>query len=141
MIYSVSLAPIFHSYSRLRKGVYAFLVADPLFALSVPRFRTDEEGESHWYYFGGGVSLWGFWVLGMVIGAGAGIEVPESFPIELVLPLVLIAMLFPVLEDRPSVATAVVAGGVATLAAPLDYNLGLLLAVTCGVAVGVTLNR
>lgn len=141
IIYSISLAPIFQPYSRLRKAVYSFFVADPLYALSIPRFRDPEEDGSHWYYFGGGVSLWSVWVLGIVIGAGVGVEVPEEFPFELVLPLVLIALLFQVLEDRSSWATAAVAGGVASVAAPLNYNLGLLLGVTCGLVLGVSLNR
>lgn len=70
-----------------------------------------------------------------------GVGVSDVFPVELVLPLVFIALLFPVLEDQPSVATAVVAGGVAIAAAPLQYNFGLLLGVSCGLAVGVFLNR
>jgi predicted branched-subunit amino acid permease len=81
------------------------------------------------------------YVLGTVIGAGFGIEIPDAFPVQLLLPLVFIALLFPVLEDRPSVATAVVAGAVAIIAAPLAYNLGLLAGVSAGLLVGVFLTR
>lgn len=140
-IYSASLAPRFQSHSRLRKAVYSFLLVDPIYALSIPRFRGDEGPRAHWYYLGGSVAVWVFWLLGTVIGAVMDVGVPESFPVELVLPLVFIALLFPVLEDLPSVATAAVAGGVAVAAAPLDYNLGLLLGVSCGLLVGVYLNR
>lgn len=141
IMYSASLAPIFQQYSRMRKAVYSFLIADPVYALSIPRFQDSEESDAHWYYFGGGLSLWSVWVIGAAIGAGAGFEIPESFPVELVLPLVFIALLFPVLKDRPSIVTALVAAVVATAAAPLDYNLGLLLGVSSGLLVGVTLNR
>jgi 4-azaleucine resistance transporter AzlC len=140
-MYSISLAPIFQSYSRLRKGVYSFLITDPTYALSLPLFRDPEAEKPHWYYFGSGVSMWVFWVLGTAIGASLGIEIPDAFPIGLVLPLVFIGLLFPVVEDRPSAATAVVAGGVAAAAAPLDYNLGLLVGVGSGLLVGGYLNR
>lgn len=141
MMYSASLAPIFQSHSRLQKAVYSFLLSDLIYALSIPVFRSSEENRPHWYYFGGGVSFWAFWVLGTAIGAGMGLEIPDPFPVELVLPLVFVALLFPVVEDCPSAATAVVAGGVAAATAPLDYNLGLLVAVSSGLLVGVSLNR
>lgn len=140
-MYSASLAPMFQSYARLRKAVYAFLVVDPLYALSIPRFRYSEGNRTHWYYFGGGVSLWAAWVLGTAIGAGLDLEVPDAFPVELVLPLVFIGLLFPVVENRPSAATAIVAGGIAAAAAPLDYNIGLLIGAGSGLLVGVALNR
>lgn len=140
-IYSASLAPKFQSHSRLRKAVYSFLLVDPIYALSIPRFRSHDGTRSHWYYFGGGVALWIAWILGTAIGAGMGVGVPGSFPVELIIPLVFLALLFPVLEDRPSIATAIVAGVVAVAAAPLEYNLGLLLGVSCGLLVGVFLNR
>lgn len=140
-IYSASMAPRFQSLSWLKKAVYSFLLVDTIYALSMSRFRGQKAGRSHWYYFGGGLTLWISWSLGTIIGAGMGVGVPESFPVELVLPLVFIALLFPILEGRPSAATAVVAGGVATVAAPVDYNFGLLLGVSCGLLVGVSLNR
>lgn len=140
-IYSASMVPKFQSLSWLKKAVYSFLLVDTIYALSMSRFRGQKAGRFHWYYLGGGLALWISWSLGTIIGAGMGIGLPESFPVELVLPLVFIALLFPVLEGRPSAATAVVAGGVATVAAPLDYNFGLLLGVGCGLVVGVSLNR
>jgi 4-azaleucine resistance transporter AzlC len=140
-IYSASMAPRFQSLSWLKKVVYSFLLVDTIYALLMSRFPERKAGRSHWYYFGGGLALWSFWTLGTVIGAGMGVGVPESFPVDLVLPLVFIALLFPILEGRPSAATAVVAGGVATVAAPLDYNFGLLVGVGCGLVVGVSLNR
>ncbi|WP_255195367.1 AzlC family ABC transporter permease [Halorarius litoreus] len=141
LMYSASLAPIFQSYSRLRKATFSFFITDPAFALSIPRFRDPQENKSHWYFMGSGVSIWFFFVLGTVVGAGLGIEIPEAFPVNLVFPLVLIALLFPVLEDRPSAAAAIVAGSVATAAAPLNHNLGLLAGVSCGLIVGVSLKR
>ena len=140
MMYSASLAPYFKPLSRLRKAVYAFLITDPTYALAIPRFQSGDDG-AHWYYFGSGVAMWSFWVLGTALGAGLGVGIPDVFPVELVLPLVFIALLFPVVEDRPAAATAIAAGGAAVIAAPLSYNLGLLVGVGNGLLVGVSLNR
>ena len=140
-LYSVSLAPYVRSLSKLRKAVYSCLLVDVTYALSIPRYQEHEALRTHWYYLGSGTVLWISWVAGTALGAGVGIGIPEWFPAGLVLPLVFLALLFPLLRDRPTVATAVVAGGVATATAPLDYNLGLLVGVLAGLAVGVYLNR
>lgn len=140
-IYSASFAPVFQSYSRLRKAVYSFLISDPAYALSIPRFRGLDRDRSQWYYLGSSLTVWLSWIFGTVVGAGIALDVPDDFPVELILPLVFLALLFPILEDRRGVATAIVAGVVATAAAPLDYNLGLLLGVTSGLLVGVSLDR
>ena len=140
-LYSVSLAPHVGSLSRLKKTVYSFLLVDAVYALSIPRYHAHDAVRTHWYYLGCGTVIWLFWIIGTAFGAGVGIGIPTWFPAGLILPLVFIALLFPHLRGRPSVATAVVAGGVATAAAPLEYNLGLLIGVSAGLAVGVYLNR
>lgn len=141
MMYSASLSPYFKPLSRFRKAVYAFLITDPTYALAIPRFQSDDDEGAHWYYFGSGIAMWSFWVLGTALGAGLGVGIPEVFPVELVLPLVFIALLFPVIDDRPAAATAIVAAGVGVVAAPLSYNLGLLVGVGSGLLVGVFLKR
>lgn len=141
MMYSASLAAFFNSLSRLQKSVYGFLISDATYALSIPRLTSPCEGRPHWYYFGSGFTLWVSWIIATAIGASMGVGIPEEFPVELVLPVVFIALLFPVIEDRPTAATALVAGVTAIVAAPLDYNLGLLVGVSSGLVVGVALNR
>lgn len=140
-LYSVSLAPYVRSLSRLQKVVYSWFLVDVTYALAIPRYEANDAVRTHWYYLGSGATIWIAWVIGTALGAGLGIGIPTWFPAGLILPLVFIALLFPFLRDRPSIATAVVAGGVATATAPLEYNLGLLLGVLGGLAVGVFLNR
>lgn len=141
VMYSATMAPYFQHFSRVRKAVYAFLLVDAPFALSIPRFQHSGPTPAHWYYLGSGVLLWFAWVVGTFVGAAMTLEVPDSFPVELVLPLVFIALLFPVVRDRPTALTAVVAALVATAAAPLDYNLGLLVGVAIGILAGVISKR
>ena len=140
-MYSASLAPEFDSLSRVRKALYPFLLVDTIYALATMRYRTRPESPVHWYYVGGGLAFWASWVGGTVVGAVLGTGMPDGFPAALVLPLVFIALLAPLVEDRPAAITALVAGAVAVVAAPLVYNLGLLVAVVSGLAVGVALDR
>jgi 4-azaleucine resistance transporter AzlC len=140
-MYSASLAPKFQPLARLRKAVYSFLIVDTIYGLAIARYRDRPETPVHWYYFGGGLAFWASWVVGTVVGATLGGGIPDGFPARLVLPLVFIALLVPIVEDRPTAATALVAGGVAVAAAPLAYNLGLLVGIACGLTVGVALDR
>jgi 4-azaleucine resistance transporter AzlC len=140
-MYSASLAPNFRPLSRLRKALYPFLLVDTIYALSTARSRTHSDAPVHWYYLGGGLAFWASWVAGTAVGAVLGSGIPAEFPAALVLPLVFLALLAPLVEDRPAAVTALVAGGVAVVAAPLAYNVGLLIATVCGLAVGVALDR
>lgn len=140
-MYSASLAPLFKSRSRFQKALYTFLIVDALYALTIPRLRHADDSRAHEYYFGAGVSLWVSWIVGAAIGAGLDVPAIDFFPVDLVLPLVFLALLFPVVEDRPSAVTAIVAGAVAVAAAPLNYNAGLLIGAGCGLLFGMVLNR
>jgi predicted branched-subunit amino acid permease len=73
------------------------------------------------------------------LGIFLGAAIPQSWPLDFALPLTFIAMVMPVLKDRPVVAAAVSAGLVALLAIGLPYKLGLILAALTGIALGTLL--
>lgn len=78
------------------------------------------------------------WIAGNAVGAVLGVWIPSSVPLEFALPLTFIGLLFPVIEDRATVPTALVAAGVAV---PLPNNLGLLVALSAGTLTGVGFER
>lgn len=141
VIYSASIAPFILSLSRLHKAVYAYLLTDPGYAISIPRLQSDSAPHSHWYYFGVTFGIWVGWILGTLIGAGISGDIPDGFPIELVLPFIFLALLFSVIEDRTTAISAATAGVVAMLTASLGYNLELVLGVAAGVSAGVYVDR
>lgn len=140
-IYSASIAPYMLSLSRIRKAVYAYLLSDPGYALSAPRFQSENAPHSHWFYFGATSAVWVGWILGTLVGAVLIGNVPDGFPVDLVLPVVFLALLFGVIEDRATAIAAAVAGSVAILTAPLGLNLELVIGAASGILAGVYANR
>jgi predicted branched-subunit amino acid permease len=109
-----------------------------------PRLRGEYSGPPdfrHWYFLGAGLALWTTWQLSTAAGILLGARVPPSWSLEFALPLTFIALLAPILRDRPAVAAAVAAGAVAVIGAGWPYKLGLVAAALAGIMVGVWMDR
>ena len=140
MLYSASLAPYLASVSTRWKTLLSYLLTDEAYAPTVIKYeREGITPFSHWFLFGAGLSLWSTWQVSTAFGIFLGTAIPESWSLDFALPLTFIAMVVPVLKNRPAVAAALSAGVVALLAYSLPYKLGLILAALVGIAVGTFL--
>jgi predicted branched-subunit amino acid permease len=153
VMYSASLAPHFERLPARSKGLLAYLVNDASYAVAVPRFEEYDRYAEHGagqdddryeranrkgrYFLGAGVSLLVVWMLSNAAGVFLGARVPDEWPLDFVIPLALLALLFPAITDRASVAAALSAGVVAVLGASLPLSLGLVGAALVGVLVGL----
>lgn len=136
-MYSASLAPHFRGLStRLRAGL-AYLLTDQAYALSITRFRTDENVDRIWYYLGAAAPIWVVWQICTIIGVVVGARVPESLPLGFAVPLTFLALLVPTITDSPSALAATVGGTAATVGADLPLNLGLITGAVVGIVVGL----
>ncbi|QLG61372.1 AzlC family ABC transporter permease [Halorarum salinum] len=142
MMYSASIAPHFRALSaRVRAGC-AYLLTDQAYALAVARYtREDEVTRPPYYYLGVGATLWLVWQAGTVVGVAFGAGVPDAWRLDFAVPLVFLALLVPVLSDRPSVAAGLVAAAVAVVAVGLPFNAGLIAGALAGVASGIAAER
>lgn len=141
LMYGASLAPqLAHLPLRQRIGA-AYLLVDQVYALSVVRWGREPTMPRLPYYLGTALPLWVGWQFFTAVGALAGTAVPESVPLGFTVPLVFLALLVPAMHDRPTVAAGVVAGVVATVAAPLPAHSGMPLAAVAGIAAGVVVAR
>jgi 4-azaleucine resistance transporter AzlC len=140
MLYSASLAPYLASLSTRWKVLLGYLLTDEAYAPTILHY--EKEGMTpyaHWFLLGAGLSLWIDWQISTALGIFLGAAIPESWSLDFALPLTFIAMLVPVLKDRPAIAAALTAGVVALVAYPLPYSLGLILAALVGIFVGTVL--
>jgi 4-azaleucine resistance transporter AzlC len=138
VLYSASLAPYLASVSMRWKVLLAYLLTDEAYAPSVIHY--EEKGVtpfSHWFLFGAGVVLWADWQISTALGIFLGAAIPESWSLDFALPLTFIAMVVPILKNRPAIAASLSAGVVALLAHSLPFSLGLILAALVGIAVGI----
>lgn len=142
-MYSAALSPHLTGLSGARRAVAAYLLTDQAFAVSLIRY-----GRESWdlayrfaFYLGAALGLWFTWMVATVAGVLVGTGVPAEWSLDFAVPLVFLALLFPAIKDRGTRTAAIVAGGVAAVAAGLPLNLGLLVAVACGLIAGVAVGR
>lgn len=142
MLYSASIAPYIRNLSMRWKTLLAYLLTDEAYAAAIIHYEEEEfTPTSHWFFLGAGFSLWLTWQVSTALGIFLGTSIPESWPLDFALPLTFIAMVMPILKDRPVIAAALSAGLVSLLAFGLPYKLGLILAALTGIAIGVLLER
>ncbi|MBI3174240.1 MAG: AzlC family ABC transporter permease [Chloroflexi bacterium] len=140
MLYSASLAPYLEKLPVRWKILLAYLLTDEAYAPTALKF--EREGASplgHWFLFGAGLALWSTWQISTGLGIFLGAAIPQNWPLDFALPLTFIALVMPVLRNRPAVMAALSAGLVALLAYNLPFKLGLILAALTGILVGTML--
>jgi 4-azaleucine resistance transporter AzlC len=140
MLYSASMAPYIAALPMRWKAVLSYLLTDEAYAPTILHYEKNGITQFvHWFWLGAGCTLWVFWQLSTAVGIFLGAAIPESWSLDFALPLTFIAMLVPVLRDRPGIAAALSAGVVALAAFSLPYKLGLILAALVGIIVGTLL--
>ena len=140
MLYSASLAPYLAPLSTRWKALLAYLLTDEAYAPTVIHY--EKEGAkpfSHFFLLGAGLTLWINWQISTALGIFLGAAIPESWSLDFALPLTFIAMVVPVLKNRPAIAAAISAGVVALFAYAMPYKLGLIVAALVGIIVGTFL--
>ena len=142
ILYSASIAPYFKDLSMRWKSLLAYLLTDEAYAVSAIHYEKESlTPTGHWFFLGAGLSLWLAWQGSSALGIFLGTAIPASWPLDFALPLTFIAMVMPVLKDRPVITAALSSGVVALLANGLPYKLGLILAALVGISVGTLLER
>ena len=140
ILYSASLAPYLKDLSLRWKVLLSYLLTDEAYAPSIIKYEKDGlQPYSHWFLLGAGFSLWFNWQISTALGIFLGAAIPKDWPLDFALPLTFIAMVVPILKNRPMVAAAVSAGLVALLTYSLPYRLGIILAALTGILVGTIL--
>ena len=141
-LYSASIAPYFEKLSSRWKPILAYLLTDEAYAVAIVELRKNPEAPNgHWLYIGAGVALWTTWQVSTAAGVFLGAAVPSTWALDFTLALTFIAMVIPLLRDRPTTAAALTAGITALLANALPYRLGLVAAALVGILTGTILEK
>lgn len=143
-LYSASVAPYLKCLNSRWKWLLAYLLTDEAYAVAITHYQQTEDSldcdrpdARHWFFLGAGLALWGTWQLSTAVGIFLGAQVPASWSLDFTLALTFIAIIVPGLRDRPSLASALVAGVTAVLFFALPYRLGLIIASLVGVSIGL----
>jgi len=141
LMYSASVAQYLRGLSRGRRWTFGYLLTDPVYALTIGEFADRSARRAAWYYVGAAVPMWFAYQGGTVLGIVVGTSLPPELNVGFATPLLFLALLVPTLEDRPSLAAAVIGGGVAVGGADLPLEIGLVAGSLVGVAAGLLAER
>jgi predicted branched-subunit amino acid permease len=139
VIFSAALQPYFRRFSVGRRLLLGYLSTDMGFAVFVSRYAdapAGERGSSEqvWFFLGMAASSWLAWQSASVIGILLAGQVPAAWGLEFVAILGLLALMMPMIINKPALIGAATAGVVAVLASSLPLKLGLVVAVVVGIA-------
>ena len=139
-LYSASLAPHVQRLPLRWKLILSYLLTDEAYAPTISNYEEPgEAAHKHWFFLGAGLTLWTGWQLSTAAGITLGAVVPETWSLDFTLALTFIALVVPRLRDRPSLASALIAGAVALAGFFLPYKLGILAAALSGILAGTLL--
>lgn len=142
LLYSASLAPHLRAARPRWKALLAYLLTDEMYGVVSARLRGGLAGERlHWYALGSGLTLWSEWQLSTLAGLLVGARIPAGWSLDFAATLTFIALVTPLVSDRPSLFAAAVAIVVAALTLHAPLRLGLVAAILAGVAAGLLAER
>lgn len=140
VMYSLSIAPHFTAFPKPWRAPLAYVMTDPSYALSMHYFAEHPNSPYKFHFYAAvALPLWFMWQLTTYAGALLGQQIPASWSVDFVVPLVFTALLFASLRNRNQYLTALVAAICALIAYPLPYGLGLVVAAFVGISTGYVL--
>ena len=143
-LYSASLQPYVRHLPKRWRMPLAFWLTDEAYAVVQQRYlRGDQAEYRHWYFLGAALAMYVNWLACTLIGVLFGRAIPNigDWGLDFAMLATFIGIVVPMLRNRPQVAAALVAAGVALICHGLPYKLGLMAAAASGILVGVWLER
>jgi predicted branched-subunit amino acid permease len=140
MMYSAALSPHLAHLDRRWRLFLSYVMTDQSFASAVRHFsEPGDRRHRHWHFLGSALTLYTTWQAAVILGVVAGAAVPAGWSLDFAVVLSFIALLVPAVRTRADLAAAIIAGGVALIAAGLPYRLSLVVASVAGIAVGMAI--
>jgi predicted branched-subunit amino acid permease len=142
MMYSASLRLHFQHEALRWRLLFAYLIADNAYAVTLARYSDKEDAPGRREFFlGAGLAVWASWQVAVAAGIAIGAGVPAAWRLEFAAPLAFIAMTIPLLRDRAMVLAAIVAALTVIAAHALPFKLSIALAALAGIAAGMAAER
>lgn len=140
VIFAAALHPYFEKMAWPKRLAMGYLTVDIAFVIFMPRFKDAPiKGtfEQRWFFWGAVLSSWLVWQFSSLVGIALGSFVPTSWSLDYAAVLALIAMMMPLVNNKPILFSIFAAGVVAWLTQPWPLRLGLIAAVLAGSAAGM----
>jgi predicted branched-subunit amino acid permease len=124
------------------KALMAATLVEVSFALGDARYRAaGSPADKRAYFTGAALTLWFGWMAAVIAGSVVGSAIGAGSVLRLVVPLFLVTMLAPALDDAPGRAAATAAVSVAIAGSALPAGVGVVAAIAAGSVVGAGYER
>lgn len=140
LIFGAALQPFFKEMSWPKRLLMGYLTVDISFVAFMPKYADQAQRgttEQKWFYLATILFSWVIWQVTSVIGIALGTIVPTSWSLGFSAILALLAIVMPLITNRPMIFSVIVSALVAWIGQPLPLRLGLLLAVLAGIVAGM----
>ncbi|WP_084612678.1 AzlC family ABC transporter permease [Pseudogulbenkiania sp. MAI-1] len=137
VVFSATLAPAFSGTGRLQRWLSSYLLSDGVTASCASRLLTEQN--SHWrfgYYLGPSLWNWWVWQASTLIGALATNLIPKNWPLEFMATTALLALLIPLIRQKPMLLAAIIGGSASVVLHDLPLRLGFIIAIITGIVTG-----
>ncbi len=135
-LYSAALAPAFRRFPMSWRLGLSYLVTDQAASLAVVEFQVDHDPiRRRWWFFAAGMLIACGWWVGSVVGYVLDGALPQQLDIDVIVPVMFVALLVPTVVGREAVVAAGVAGVVAIVGARLPSGLGIVIGAVLGIAI------
>lgn len=143
VLYSASIAPYLKPLSTRWKLILGYLLTDEAYGVTIAHYDAHEGSRAwrHFFLLGAGVTLWAGWQVSTACGIFLGAQIPAAWALDFALPLTFIALVVPMIKDKPGLLAAAAGGIVSMLAFGLPFKLGILVAAAAGIAAGLWSER
>lgn len=144
IIFGAALYPFFRHLSFFKRLVLGYITTDMVFVLFMKRYAESKQRSSSehvWYFLGVVVPGWFTWQAFSLLGIYFGAMISDAWSLEYAAMLALLAILLPLVVNRPLMVCLIVAGAIAWVGQLLPLRLGLVLAVIGGVVAGVVVEQ
>jgi predicted branched-subunit amino acid permease len=140
LLYSATLGTVLRRESFFRRSTLTYFLTDTLFARTISRTTDPDFNPSIFWAYSMGIGIISVvsWIVGTSLGFFAGDSIPKQVPLDFAVPMMILALLFPVLRSAPMIIAALFGGGVALAAAGMPANLSILIGSLTGIVAGTT---
>ncbi|MBI1276913.1 MAG: branched-chain amino acid ABC transporter permease [Anaerolineaceae bacterium] len=139
-LYSVTLSPHTKHLPQRWLLPLGFWLTDETFVMVINRYnKPDTSPYKHWYHLGSALFMYLNWNLWTLVGIVAGRSIPDltHYGLDFAMDVTFIGMILPQLKNRPMTLAALVAGVSAVIFNDVPNKLGLIIAVSIGIVVGL----
>ncbi|MFY0636245.1 MAG: AzlC family ABC transporter permease [Vannielia sp.] len=143
-MYSASMAPHVGTAPLWQKALISYLLVDQSYAASVLKYEEKPQWDVRTkvaYFLGTITPVAPMWYLGTLAGALAGTAIPESWSLDVAVPLAFLAIVAPGLRTPAHMAAAFVALVASLLLAWMPFSTGVIVAGMLGMVAGAETER